>query len=81
MDLNDAGVASLLGVAIVYLLRALRDDLSRWRQRANGGTSQERSVALLERIDHHLAEHRAEMARYQTSIAGLLGEIKGRLSR
>lgn len=81
MGLDDAGAIGIMGVVLLYVARAIRHDVKRWCQRANGGSAHERMVSLLEGIDRHLSEHRAEMARYQTSIATLLGEIKGRLSR
>jgi len=70
----------IISAVTVYIARAVRNEMVRWRSRARGTDSETRALQLLENIDRGLATHHTEMTRYQASIADSLGQIKGRLA-
>ena len=70
----------IITAVTVYITRAVRNELVRWRSRARGTDSETRALQLLESIDRSLTTHHTEMTRYQASIADSLGQIKGRLA-
>lgn len=71
----------IITAVTVYIARAVRNEMVRWRSRARGTDSETRALQLLENIDRSLTTHHTEMTRYQASIADSLGQIKGRLAR
>ena len=70
----------IITAVTVYIARAVRSEMVRWRSRARGTDSETRALQLLENIDRSLTAHHTEMTRYQASIADSLGQIKGRLA-
>ncbi len=70
----------IITAVTVYIARAVRNEMVRWRSRARGTDTETRALQLLENIDRSLSTHHTEMTRYQASIADSLGQIKGRLS-
>ena len=70
----------IISAVTVYIARAVRNEMVRWRSRARGTDSETRALQLLENIDRGLSSHHSEMTRYQASIADSLGQIKGRLA-
>jgi hypothetical protein len=70
----------IISAVTVYIARALRNEMVRWRSRARGTDTETRALQLLENIDRGLTSHHTEMTRYQASIADSLGQIKGRLA-
>ena len=70
----------IITAVTVYIARAVRNEMVRWRSRARGTDSETRALQLLKNIDRSLTTHHTEMTRYQASIADSLGQIKGRLA-
>ncbi len=70
----------IITAVTVYIARAVRNEMVRWRSRARGTDSETRALQLLENIDRSLTTHHTEVTRYQASIADSLGQIKGRLA-
>ena len=70
----------IITAVTVYIARVVRNEMVRWRSRASGTDTETRALQLLENIDRSLTTHHTEMTRYQASIAGSLGQIKGRLA-
>ncbi|MDE2904032.1 MAG: hypothetical protein OXP73_13530 [Chloroflexota bacterium] len=70
----------IISAVTVYIARAVRNEMVRWRSRARGTDSETRALQLLENIVRGLSSHHSEMTRYQASIADSLGQIKGRLA-
>ena len=71
----------IITAVTVYIARAVRNEMVRWRSRARGTDSETRALQLLENIDRSLTTHHTEMTRYQASMADSLGQIKGRLAQ
>ena len=70
----------IITAVTIYIVRAVRSEMVRWRSRARGTDSETRALQLLASIDRSLTAHHTEMTRYQASIADSLGQIKGRLA-